>query len=125
MIPPVTNESLAPLQTNRNGQPNPQELAQGQNTGAPTETLRATPPVTPGTESEAKDTFDLARGNTQAQQISGRPNSQNLSSLDQAQNATRKVLNSFSQTPSQAFPAFGGLNADTVGSLLQRAPALS
>jgi hypothetical protein len=123
MIPPVTNESLAPLQTNRNGQPDPQELAQGQNTGAPSETLRATPPVEPSAQTETQDTFDLAQGSSSAQEVANRPASDNLSSLDQAQEAARQVLDSFNQEPNQAFQAFGGLNANNVGNLLQSAPA--
>jgi hypothetical protein len=43
--------------------------------------------------------------------------------LDQAQEAARQVLDSFNQEPNQAFQAFGGLNANNVGNLLQSAPA--
>ncbi len=122
MITPVTNDLLAPLPTDRNGQPDQQTLAVGQQPAAPAETLRATPPVEES--SPGNNAADVTRGEQalQRESVANRSNDA-VQNQDQARSTLTGILDQLRQLPSAAAQAQGNVNNDTVSSLLQTAPA--
>ena len=123
MITPVTNDLLAPLPTDRNGQPDEQALNVGGQPAAQTETARAVPPAEE-TSAGNNDTADVTRGEQVLQRESvGQRNNDSVQNEEQARGALSNILDQLRQTPQSSAQAQGNLNNDTVSSLLLTAPA--